>query len=299
MGAGDGFLSVELSDPSADELGGWADRFDLHPLAVDTALEHRRRARLHRFGDTVVTVLPTLEWDEAASDRMAETGRATLLFTERVVITVGHDSTPALDRARDELASDPDRLADGTWSVFYGVLDAAVDDWLDTSRRLGDRLDQIEAETFSGSAPDPSQTAYRLKRDLIEFKRQVVGLGVALHRLATLDHGPGASSVQAQLRELAAHHQLLADGLLSLDEVLGSIVQAAFARISVQQNEDMRRISAWVAIVAVPTFLAGVWGMNFQVMPELALPWGYFAALAVMLAIMIALYVTFKRHHWL
>jgi magnesium transporter len=140
---------------------------------------------------------------------------------------------------------------------------------------------------------------YQLKRELIEFKRSVNPLGPPLMRLATRDVSVIPEDTRAYFRELADHHTEAREAIAAFDEVLSSILQAGLARASVADNEDMRKISAWVAIVAVPTMIAGIYGMNFDYMPELHWHYSYFAALGVIAAIMVGLYVMFKRNHWL
>jgi magnesium transporter len=140
---------------------------------------------------------------------------------------------------------------------------------------------------------------YQLKRELIEFKRSVNPLGPPLLRLATRDLPVISDDTRAYFRELADHHTEAREAIASFDEVLSSILQAGLARASVADNEDMRKISAWVAIVAVPTMVAGIYGMNFDYMPELKWHFGYFGVLALIGLIMVGLFINFKRNRWL
>jgi magnesium transporter len=152
---------------------------------------------------------------------------------------------------------------------------------------------------FSRAGQREVERVYQLKRELIEFKRCVMPLGAPLLRLATRELPVIPPDAKAYFRELADHHTEAREAVASFDEVLTSILQAGLARASVADNEDMRKISGWVAIVVVPTLVAGIYGMNFDNMPELRWRYGYFVVLGVMVSIMIALYLGFKRNKWL
>jgi magnesium transporter len=143
------------------------------------------------------------------------------------------------------------------------------------------------------------ERVYQLKRELIEFKRSVMPLDAPLLRLATRDLPAIPAAAKPYFRELADHHTEAREAVASFDEVLSSILQAGLARASVADNEDMRKISGWVAIVAVPTMIAGIYGMNFTNMPELHTRYGYYVVLGVIAAIMGGLYLGFKRNNWL
>ena len=157
-------------------------------------------------------------------------------------------------------------------------------------------LDEVETSVFSRQGQREVERVYQLKRELIEFKRSVLPLGLPLERLATRELPVVPPEAKAYFRELADHHTEAREAIASFDEVLTSILQASLARASVADNEDMRKISGWVAIVAVPTMIAGIYGMNFENMPELRTEHGYFVALGV---IMVSLYLGFKRNKWL
>jgi magnesium transporter len=143
------------------------------------------------------------------------------------------------------------------------------------------------------------ERVYQLKRELIEFKRCVMPLGAPLERLATRELPVIPPEAKAYFRELYDHHSQAREAVASFDEVLSSILQAGLARAAVADNQDMRKISGWVAIVAVPTMIAGIYGMNFTNMPELNTRYGYYVVLGVIAAVMIALYIGFKRNKWL
>ena len=160
-------------------------------------------------------------------------------------------------------------------------------------------VDEVETSVFSRQGQREVERVYQLKRELIEFKRCVMPLGAPLLRLATRELPVIPPEAKAYFRELADHHTEAREAVASFDEVLTSILQASLARASVADNEDMRKISGWVAIVAVPTMIAGIYGMNFVNMPETHTRYGYFVILAVIVVVMVGLYVGFKRNRWL
>jgi magnesium transporter len=182
---------------------------------------------------------------------------------------------------------------------LYAIADKIIDDYLEVVAEFEKDIDEIETLVFSRAGQREVERVYQLKRELIEFKRCVMPLGAPLLRLATRELPVIPPDAKAYFRELADHHTEAREAVASFDEVLTSILQAGLARASVADNEDMRKISGWVAIVVVPTLVAGIYGMNFDNMPELRWKYGYFVVLGVMVSIMIALYLGFKRNKWL
>jgi magnesium transporter len=197
------------------------------------------------------------------------------------------------------MEANPERLARGPSEVLYAIADKIIDDYLKVVAEFEKDVDEIESLVFARSGKREVERVYQLKRELIEFKRCVMPLGAPLLRLATRELPVIPPDAKAYFRELADHHTEAREAVASFDEVLSSILQAGLARASVADNEDMRKISAWVAIVVVPTLVAGIYGMNFDNMPELRWQYGYFVVLGAMLVIMIALYLGFKRNRWL
>ncbi len=191
-----------------------------------------------------------------------------VFLSKHFVITVRKGEHAQLSELRHKMEADPERLAQGPSTVLYAILDKIIDDYMDVTRDFEEDIDQVETLVFSKQGEHEVERVYQLKRELIEFKRAVVPLPQPLQRLATRDYSMIPHESRAYFRELSDHHTEAAEAVASFDEVLSSILTAGLARASVADNVDMRRISAWVAIVAVPTFLAGVWGMNFTNMPD-------------------------------
>jgi magnesium transporter len=301
--AGEGFVWLGLKDPNDGDLMALTSEFDLHPLAVEDAAHGHTRSKLEMFGDDLFMVISTVSYVEheelTDTSEVVATGQVMVFLGDHFVITVRRGEHAQLSALRRTMEADPARLARGPSEVLYAIADKIIDDYLDVVAEFEKDVDEIESRVFARGGQREVERVYQLKRELIEFKRCVMPLGAPLLRLATRELPVIPPEAKAYFRELADHHTEAREAVASFDEVLSSILQAGLARASVADNEDMRKISAWVAIVAVPTMVAGIYGMNFDNMPELHWRYGYFALLGVMLLIMVTLYFGFKRNHWL
>jgi magnesium transporter len=200
---------------------------------------------------------------------------------------------------RRRLEAQPAQLALGPSSVLHAVADKVVDDYLAVVDAVNEDIEEIESSVFGTRAQTDIERIYQLKRDVIEMKRTVAPLAVPLHELAERPRRLVHPDIREYFRDVADHLSRVRDQVQSFDELLSSILQAGLAKLSVAENEDMRKISAWVAIAAVPTMIAGIYGMNFQYMPELGLRWGYPAVMTLMALVCGGLYRGFKRNGWL
>jgi magnesium transporter len=301
--AGQGFVWLGLKDPQPLDLQALAAQFDLHPLAIEDAVHGHTRSKLEMFGDDLFMVISTVAYIEheelTDSSEIVSTGQVMVFLGNHFVITVRRGEHAQLSSLRRSLESQPEKLRQGPAAVLYAIADKIIDDYLDVVTEFETDIDEIETRVFSRQGQHEVDRVYQLKRELIEFKRCVVPLGAPLLKLATRELPVIPPDAKAYFRELADHHTEAREAMSSFDEVLSSILQAGLARASVADNEDMRRISAWVAIVAVPTMVAGIYGMNFNYMPELRWHYSYFVVLAVLGAVMIGLYLGFKRNKWL
>ena len=301
--AGEGFVWLGLKDPRDEDLMALASQFDLHPLAIEDAAHGHTRSKLEMFGDDLFMVISTVAYVEheelTDTSEVVATGQVMVFLGEHFVITVRRGEHAQLSSLRRTMEADPARLARGPSEVLYAIADKIIDDYLDVVAEIEKDIDEIESLVFARHVGRDVDRVYQLKRELIEFKRCVMPLGAPLLRLATRELPVIPPQAKAYFRELADHHTEAREAVASFDEVLSSILQAGLARASVADNEDMRKISGWVAIVVVPTLVAGIYGMNFDNMPELHWKYGYFIVLGVMLLIMISLYLGFKRNKWL
>ena len=301
--AGEGFVWLGLKDPNDKDLMALASQFDLHPLAIEDAAHGHTRSKLEMFGDDLFMVISTVAYVEheelTDTSEVVATGQVMVFLGEHFVITVRRGEHAQLSSLRRRMEADPTRLARGPSEVLYAIADKIIDDYLDVVAEFEKDVDEIETLVFARHGQREVERVYQLKRELIEFKRSVMPLGAPLLRLATRELPVVPPEAKAYFRELADHHTEAREAVAAFDEVLTTILQAGLARVSVADNEDVRKISGWVAIVVVPTLVAGIYGMNFDNMPELHWEYGYFIVLAVMLLIMTALYLGFKRNKWL
>jgi magnesium transporter len=195
--------------------------------------------------------------------------------------------------------SAPANCALGPYAVMHAIADHVVDAYLDVTDLVETDIDAMEENVFSADSETDIEHIYMMKREVVELRRAVAPLTLALQRMGTDHNDLISKEVRRYMRDVLDHNTQAADRIASYDEMLSSLVQAAVGKVSMQQNLDMRKISAWVAIAAVPTALAGIYGMNFDHMPELHQVWGYPAVLLVMATVCTILYTTFRRNHWL
>lgn len=298
-----GFVWLGLRDPDDEDLAGLARRFNLHPLAIEDAVEGHSRSKLEQFGRTLFLVVSTVAYvpqrERPEASEIVTTGQIMVFVGNGFVMTVRRGSQTSLKRLRKAMEKHPSRLQHGPASVLYGVLDTVVDDYLQVVNDFAEDIDEAEALVFSPEGASEVELVYQIKRELIEFKRAVTPLSMPLHNLATRPYKAIPADAQAYFREVADHHTEAREAIQSYDEVLSTMLAASLNRLSVDENQDMRKISAFVAIAAVPTLIAGIYGMNFDNMPELHSEYGYFVVWAVILALMATLFGLFRRNKWL
>jgi magnesium transporter len=291
------FVWVGLHEPGARELDEVAQVFALHPLAVEDALHAHQRPKLERYEDGIFLVLKTL-WYVDEQDAV-ETGEIALFVGPDFVISVRHGEGTELSTARADLEGRTAVLGHGPSAVVYAVCDRVVDGYEDVGRALEIDVDEVEESVFSPVRTHDSRRIYVLKRELAEMRRAVSPLREPMKRFAT-GSVPGITQEAAPFfRDVSDHVLRVSETIETLDALLSTAFDAHLARIQVEQNEDMRKISAWVAIAAVGTLIAGVYGMNFDHMPELGWRYGYPFALALMIVPGVVLYRLFKKSGWL
>jgi magnesium transporter len=293
----EGFVWVGMHEPTAVEFEDVALQFSLHPLAVEDAIHAHQRPKLEQYDDTLFVVLRSAAYHDAPE--VVEIGEILMFLGDGFVVTVRHGHTRALHKVRLRLEQTPDLLRHGPGAVFYAVLDRVVDDYGFVLDALDHDVDQIEDRVFTADRSNHAERIYRLKREVLEFKRAVLPLAEPVHRLVTTPVQCVAAGLQEYFRDV--HDHLLRDGerVESVDALLNAALEANHSQVGVQQNEDMRKISAWVAIAAVPTMMAGIYGMNFENMPELHWRYSYFVVVAVMITVCLGLYRAFRRNDWL
>jgi magnesium transporter len=292
-----GFIWIGLKDPTDVEFALVNDELKLHPLAVEDAVKGNQRPKLDVYDDTIFVSLKTLRYIDATSD--VETGEVMIFVGDRFVVTVRRGEANPLAGVRVRLEHAPEHLAHGPIAVMYSVMDSIVDNYTLIDFELNEDLDLIEQQVFSGARGVDASEIYRLKREVLEVKRATAPLQLPLRRLRSDEMPIINEQARPFFGDISDHLLRVIDHIESYDRLLTDVLNAHLAQISVQQNDDMRRISAWVAMAAVPTMIAGIYGMNFDYMPELRDKWGYFIVLGVMAIVVLGLYRGFRRSGWL
>ncbi len=294
-GNGD-FIWVGLYEPTHAELDEVAAAFNLHPLAVEDAFEAGQRPKLDFYEDSLFLIVKTLWYVE--QEDAVETGEIHLFVGHDFVVTVRHGEGSELQGARKLLETRQNVLTHGPSAVVYVVCDLVVDGYEAVAAALDVDVSEVEDSVFSDERTRDSQRIYVLKREIAEVRRAVRPLRDPVRRFSA-GAVPGIdAAAEPFFRDVSDHLSRVSETIEGLDLLLTAAFEAHLASISVQQNEDMRKISAGVGLVAMPTLVAGVYGMNFDHMPELHWVLGYPFALALMVLSSWGLWVFFKRSGW-
>jgi magnesium transporter len=291
------FVWLGLYDPTEDELDSVRREFGLHELAVEDALNAHQRPKLEVYDDTLFVVLKPARYID--SEEVVETGEIHVFLSSSFVVAVRHGEAGALREARKRLEQRRDLLAAGTGGVLYAIVDKVVDDYEPVVEGVANDIQQIEQQVFSTTRENPAERIYKMEREVLEFSRAVTPLTPAVDRLARGHFDLIDEELHEYFRDVHDHLLRVGQRIDGFRDLLSSALQANLTQVSVRQNEDMRKITAWVAILAVPTAVAGIYGMNFKHMPELEWTFGYPLVVAVTLVICLLLYRRFRRAGWL
>jgi magnesium transporter len=295
--ADNAFVWIGLYEPDEAEFDSVRREFNLHELAVEDAITAHQRPKLEVYDDTLFVVLKTARYVDA--DDTVDFGEIMLFIGDQFVVAVRHKPASALGDVRKRIDSRPDLLRFGPGAVLYAILDRVVDDYQPVIDGLDRDVKEVETEVFSQVDTNPAERIYLLKREVIEFHQATAPLTEPLDRLAR-SLVPGIHGELGEyFRDIQDHLVRVVETVSGFRDLLTSVLEANLTQVGVRQNEDMRKISAWVAIVAVPTMIAGIYGMNFEHMPELGWTFGYPLILAVMVLASVALYRAFRRNGWL
>jgi magnesium transporter len=296
--ADNAFVWIGLHEPSAEEFAAVAREFELHPLAVEDAIHAHQRPKLETYGETIFLVLKTVRYVDP--DEVVALGDIMLFVGRDFIVSVRHGEASGLKEVRQSVEADPDMLRCGPGTVLHAIVDHVVDGYAPALEGVENDVAEIEAQVFSPSRENPTERIYKLKGEVLDFHRAAAPLVEPLQRLARGDYSELVHpQVQSYFRDVYDHLLRVIGGLDGFRDMLTSVLEANLTQVSVRQNDDMRKISAWVAIAAVPTMIAGIYGMNFQNMPELKWDFGYPLVIGVMVLICSLLYRQFKRSGWL
>ena len=292
-----GFLWVGVTEPSTAEFEKLATDFEFHPLAIEDAVMAKQRAKLEMYEGMTFIVLRTTFYEERASQ--VTTGEILAFIGEHYIVVVRHGEGSPLTGVRNRLEQQPHLLAHGPYAVLHAIMDSVIDTYITITSELEKDVIEVEQSVFSDRKVYNSEKIYFLKRELLEFSHAIYPLLVPLQRLAVDFNDIVPDELAPFFRDTLDHLHSAIDIANGLDNLLTSALSADLAHVQVQQNEDMRKITSWVALAATPTMLAGIYGMNFDHMPELRWTFGYPLALGLMALVTGTLYYKFKKSGWL
>jgi magnesium transporter len=297
------FVWVGLHEPDETQMKEVAGVFGLHALAVEDAVCAHQRPKLERYDDTLVLVLKTIKYvpheSLALTREIVQSGEVMVFVGKDFVVTVRHGDHSGLADVRKRMEAEVEQLRLGPYAVMHSIADYVVDHYLDVTRLMEGDIDSIEEVAFAPDRKLDIEPIYMLKREVVELRRCVNPLSTAFHRIQVENKDVIPKEVRRYLRDVGDHHSEAADQIASYDDMLNSLVQAALARVGMQQNNDMRKMAAWAGIAALPTAIAAIYGMNFHFMPELDWTWGYPGVMALMTTACLVLYFQFRRNNWL
>ncbi len=295
--AGDGdFVWLGLFEPTVAELREVGELFNLHELALEDAYGAHQRPKLEDYDESYFIVLRPARYDDEKEE--VEFGEIMLFLSRTYVIAVRHGAASELKGVRKHLESHPELLEFGPAAAVWAIVDKVVDDYQPVVEGIDNDITEVETEIFNDGA-DATARIYFLKREVIEFHHATAPLMAPLESIERGAFPNMDDQLRRYYRDVADHARRVDEQVTAQRELLTSILEANLALLGVRQNEVVRAISAYAAIIAVPTFLASIWGMNFTHMPELDEPWGYWVALGMMAVAVTVLFAFFKRIRWL
>jgi magnesium transporter len=292
----DGVAWIDLHKPTQEEFESVAQELELPPRVIDGAIKPQQRPKLVRYGDSLFVVLKTARYlDEPEKVEFSE---AHVLVGKDFIVTVRYEEITALEEVRRRLEGEPGLLRQGPQPILHEIMDQIVDDYEPVLEGLGTDIQEVEVEVFGGNE-DVSQRIYELSRELVQFQRATSPLARALDRVAQSDEHDIDPELRSYLRELHDRVLRVEEPTEGFRDMLSDILVVNLTLISVRQNDQTKKISAWAAILIVPTLITGIYGMNFDYMPELHWIFGYPLALALMVSISVGLYAVFRHVRWL
>lgn len=298
---GRGFVWVGLHEPYESQMTKVASEFGIHELIVEDAVQAHQRPKLERYDDQLFIVARSVNYrdhDEVADKRqIISTGEIQMILGSNFIITVRHSAK--LPNLAYTVQDEQDLVELGPVAMAWKILDMMVDRYSEIVRLLAIEVDEIEEEVFTPQTKFNIDRIYMFKREILEMKHAIDPLSVALKAMINDHKDLISKQIRSYLRDVNDHELVVKDQVAGFDERLTSLIDASVAKVTMQQNSDMRTISAVVGMWAAPTLVAGIYGMNFDVMPELHWAGGYFMALGVMVLVVAVMWWWFRRNHWL
>jgi len=288
---------IDLHEPTQEEFESVAQELELSPRVIEGAIKPQQRPKLVRYGDSLFVVLKTARYlDEPEKVEFSEVH---VLVGKDFIVTVRYEEIPALEEVRRRLEGEPESLRQGPQPILREIMDQIVDDYEPVLEGLGTDIQEVEVEVFGGNADDVSQRIYELSRELVQFQRATSPLARSLERGGERNEHDIDPELRSYLRELHDRVLRVEEPTEGFRDMLSDILVVNLTLIGVRQNDQTKKISAWAAILIVPTLITGIYGMNFDYMPELHWTLGYPLALALMVSISVGLYAVFRHVRWL
>ena len=288
---------IGLHQPTEKEFDAVKQEFELHPLAVEDAIKAHQRPKLEEYGDNLFFVLKPARYHDDVEE--VEFGEILIFMGQGFLITVRHGDTTELADVRQLVEGEPERLKRGPAGVLHAIVDRTVDDYAPVLLGIEDDIEEVEQQAFAPDRRNPARRIYHLKREVLQLHRAVGPLVGPLDQLSTDRHDYIPEEMHSYFRDVYDHVVRVNETVDGMREMLNSVLGANLTQVTVRQNDDVRKISAWAAIFALATTIAGIYGMNFENMPELEWDLGYPAVLVVMVAACGSLWAYFKRAGWL
>lgn len=309
---GEGFVWVGLHHPTEKTMVHLGGQLGIHELVIEDAVLGHRRSKLERYDDDLFMVVSTVSYvdrtvpltdadgeEHDIGPEIVSTGELMIMLGKHWVLTSRHRGKSRMPEVRAEVDRESSDMPDGPWRVLHASLSVAADDFARVVGQMEEDVEECEEGVFAQTRHTEIDRAYQIKRELIEFRRCVAPLCAPLSQLAQRDLPAIPDDARPYFRELSDAVVEARENIVAMEDQLTNILQAALARASIEDNRDMRKISAAVAILAVPTTLGAVYGMNFDNIPELHWQYGYFVLMGVNIALMLVLYLIFRRIKWL
>ena len=293
----DKFVWIGLYEPSEAILSKVQDEFNLHDLAIEDAHRAHQRPKIELYGDSIFVVLRTAQMNK---ERHIEFGETHFFVGVNFIVSIRHGSSVAYTEVRSRCETMPELLGKGQGFVLYAIMDFIVDRYFPVVDELEQELDVIEDKIFKGKpSRETTEQIYELKRELLEVKRTVSPLIDICNRLMRFDIKSISDETQPYFRDIYDHAVRINEMIDNTRELLNTALEANFSLISISQNDTSKKFAGWAAIIAMPTMIAGFYGMNFKFMPELNWHYGYYAVIIITIATCSLLYYFFRRSGWL
>jgi magnesium transporter len=293
----DKFVWIGLYEPSEEILSKVQDEFNLHDLAIEDAHRAHQRPKIELYGDSIFVVLRTGQMNQ---ERHIEFGETHFFVGMNFIVSIRHGSSIPYTEVRSRCEKMPDLLGKGQGFVLYAIMDFIVDRYFPVVDELEQELEVIEDKIFKGKpSRETTEQIYELKRELLEVKRAVSPLIDICNRLMRFDIKSISNETQPYFRDIYDHAVRINEMIDNTRELLNTALEANFSLISISQNDTSKKFAGWAAIIAMPTMIAGFYGMNFKFMPELDWHYGYYAVIIITIAVCSLLYYFFRRSGWL